>query len=53
MMAKMTLPQITIKCPTCGIETLTILTGLESAIYFVCECGAVNAHVIIRESVKR
>jgi hypothetical protein len=49
-MSKMTLPQITIKCPTCGIETLTILTGLESAIYFVCECGRLVAYVVIRES---
>jgi hypothetical protein len=46
----MTLPQITIKCPTRGIDTETLLTGMESAIYFVCECGRIVAHVIIRES---
>jgi hypothetical protein len=53
VVAKLTLPRITITCPLCGIETPTILTGLESAIYFVCECGRIVAHVIIRESETR
>jgi hypothetical protein len=49
-MPKLTLPVITIKCPACGIETPTILTGLECKIYFCCECGRLIAHVVIRES---
>ena len=52
-MTKLTLPKITITCPVCGIETPTILTRLESAIYFVCECGRIVAHVVIRESETR
>ena len=44
------LPVITITCPHCGIETVTVLTALTSAIYFVCECGKLVTHVVIREA---
>jgi uncharacterized Zn finger protein len=44
------LPVITIKCPHCGIDTETVLTGLESQIYFYCECGKLVAYVVVRES---
>ena len=42
------LPVIKIKCPHCQMETETVLTGLESAIYFVCECGRLVAYVVIK-----
>lgn len=42
------LPVITIKCPHCGIETETVLAGLESQIYFVCECGRVVLFVVVK-----
>ena len=46
-------PTITITCPDCGIDTVTPLFGVESAIAFVCECGRVTLHIIVKESDER
>ena len=43
-------PMITIQCPECGIDTVTPLFGFESVIAFVCECGKLTVHIVIKES---
>jgi hypothetical protein len=43
-------PTITITCPACGIDTVTPLFGVESAIAVVCECGKVTLHIVVKES---
>jgi len=46
----MKFPVITLTCPTCHTSTFTVLFGIESAIYYVCECGEVVPFVIVKES---
>jgi hypothetical protein len=43
---KTKLPEITMPCPACLTEKVTVLTGKESVIMWVCKCGqAVITHV--------